>query len=100
MTSTRADQDRTEHTSALETARRQLDGTAEYVDLYSGIVERLKYPTRVVEVSVPLERDDGEVEVFTGYRAQHDDVPGAPTREVSGITQMSLRRSASGCRCG
>lgn len=64
MTSTQVDQDRTEHTSALETARRQLDGAAEYVDLDCGIVERLKHPTRVVEVSVPLERDDGEVEVL------------------------------------
>lgn len=66
----------TAHTSALETARRQLDNAATHVDLDRGIIERLKHPSRVVEVSIPLERDDGEVEVFTGYRAQHDDVRG------------------------
>jgi len=68
--------DETAHTSALETARRQLDNAATHVDLDRGIIERLKHPSRVVEVSIPLERDDGEVEVFTGYRAQHDDVRG------------------------
>ncbi|WP_433631783.1 glutamate dehydrogenase GdhB [Halomicrococcus sp. NG-SE-24] len=62
--------------SALETARRQLSEAATQVDVDSGVIERLKHPTRVVEVTVPLKRDDGEVDVFTGYRAQHDDVRG------------------------
>ena len=62
--------------SALVTARRQLERAATHVDVDPGVIERLKYPTRVQQVSVPLERDDGSVEVFTGYRAQHDDVRG------------------------
>jgi glutamate dehydrogenase (NAD(P)+) len=66
----------TDPESALQTARRQLVEAATHVDIDPGIVERLKYPTRVVEVSVPLKRDDGDVEVFRGYRAQHDDVRG------------------------
>ncbi|WP_436348737.1 glutamate dehydrogenase GdhB [Natronorubrum sp. FCH18a] len=62
--------------SALVTARRQLERAATHVDVDDGIIERLKHPTRVEQVSVPLERDDGSVDVFTGYRAQHDDVRG------------------------
>ncbi|MGM0388961.1 MAG: glutamate dehydrogenase GdhB [Natrinema limicola] len=62
--------------SALVTARRQLERAATHVDVDPGVVERLKHPTRVQQVSVPLEREDGSVEVFTGYRAQHDDVRG------------------------
>ena len=62
--------------SALETARCQLHQAATHVDVKQGVIERLSHPTRVVEVSVPLRRDDGRVEVFTGYRAQHDDVRG------------------------
>ncbi|ADD07303.1 glutamate dehydrogenase (NAD) (plasmid) [Natrialba magadii ATCC 43099] len=62
--------------SALVTARRQLERAAAHVDVDDGVIERLKHPTRVEQVSVPLERDDGSVEVFTGYRAQHDDVRG------------------------
>ncbi|NUB93464.1 Glu/Leu/Phe/Val dehydrogenase [Haloterrigena sp. SYSU A121-1] len=62
--------------SALVTARRQLERAATHVDVDDGVIERLKHPTRVEQVSVPLEREDGSVEVFTGYRAQHDDVRG------------------------
>jgi glutamate dehydrogenase (NAD(P)+) len=62
--------------SALVTARRQLDRAAAHVDVDEGVIERLKHPTRVEQVSVPLRRDDGSVDVFTGYRAQHDDVRG------------------------
>ncbi|AGB37641.1 glutamate dehydrogenase GdhB [Natronococcus occultus] len=62
--------------SALVTARRQLERAATHIDVDDGVIERLKHPTRVEQVSVPLERDDGSVEVFTGYRAQHDDVRG------------------------
>ncbi|WP_227356944.1 glutamate dehydrogenase GdhB [Haladaptatus salinisoli] len=66
----------TESESALETARRQLTEAAAHINVDDGIIERLKHPTRVVEVAVPLKRDDGTVEVFTGIRAQHDDVRG------------------------
>ncbi|WP_121741008.1 glutamate dehydrogenase GdhB [Natronorubrum halophilum] len=62
--------------SALVTARRQLERAATHVDVDPGVIERLKHPTKVQQVSVPLERDDGSVDVFTGYRAQHDDVRG------------------------
>ncbi|WP_126661893.1 glutamate dehydrogenase GdhB [Haloterrigena salifodinae] len=62
--------------SALVTARRQLERAATHVDVDSGVIERLKHPAKVQQVSVPLEREDGSVEVFTGYRAQHDDVRG------------------------
>lgn len=68
--------DSSEVESALETARRQLYHAANHLDIDPNIVERLKYPKRVHEVTVPIERDDGSVEVFTGYRAQHDSVRG------------------------
>ncbi|MFC6906740.1 glutamate dehydrogenase GdhB [Halalkalicoccus tibetensis] len=66
----------TESESALETARRQLDHAANQLDIDPNIVERLKHPNKVHEVTVPIKRDDGTVEVFTGYRAQHDSVRG------------------------
>ncbi|WP_435125756.1 glutamate dehydrogenase GdhB [Halobaculum sp. D14] len=66
----------TEPETALETARRQLEDAAEHLDIEPNIVERLKHPKKVHEVTVPIERDDGSVEVFTGYRAQHDSVRG------------------------
>ncbi|EFW92948.1 NAD(P)-specific glutamate dehydrogenase [Haladaptatus paucihalophilus DX253] len=62
--------------SALDTARRQLTRAAAGTDIDPNIVERLRHPTHVHRVTVPLKRDDGSVEVFTGYRAQHDSVRG------------------------
>ena len=62
--------------SALETAQRQLDRAAALIDLDEDIHTRLSHPTRVLRVSLPVRLDDGDVEVFTGYRAQHDDVRG------------------------
>ncbi|MEF8784879.1 MAG: glutamate dehydrogenase GdhB [Haloarculaceae archaeon] len=68
--------DTSDRESAVETARRQLEDAAAHLDIDPDIVERLKHPTKVQEVTVPIERDDGTVEVFTGYRAQHDSVRG------------------------
>jgi glutamate dehydrogenase (NAD(P)+) len=62
--------------SALQTVRRQLNHAAEHLDIDPNIVERLRHPMSVHEVTIPIERDDGAVEVFTGYRAQHDSVRG------------------------
>ncbi len=37
---------------------------------------KLRTPQRVLEVAVPVRRDDGHVEVFTGWRIQHDTTRG------------------------
>jgi len=63
-------------TSAVETARAQLERTLEYVDVADGIVEELLEPHEVHRVSVPLDRDGNGREVFVGYRAQHNNVRG------------------------
>jgi len=65
-----------ESESALSTARRQLRRAASLVDVDQNVVERFLHPDAVHEVTVPIERDDGSVEVFRGFRAQHDSVRG------------------------
>ena len=65
-----------EHESALETACRQLEEAGRHIDLDQAVIERLKHPAHVHRVSLPIERDSGYLEVFTGYRAQHDSVRG------------------------
>ncbi len=42
-------------------------------------VELLKHPQRILEISLPLQKDNGDIEVFTGYRVQHSDIRG-PTK--------------------
>jgi len=54
----------------------QLDLVREYTDIPDGIWQILRTPERTLEVSVPITRDDGSVEVFTGYRVQHSSARG------------------------
>jgi glutamate dehydrogenase (NAD(P)+) len=44
--------------------------------LPSNLRQRLKVPQRSLIVSLPVRMDDGRVEVFTGYRVQHDSARG------------------------
>ena len=76
MTSEETPEEPTEEESALGTARRQLQHAADHLDIDPNVVERLKHPKKVHEVTVPIERENGDVEVYTGYRAQHDSVRG------------------------
>jgi glutamate dehydrogenase len=41
--------------------------------------ELLKEPLRMLTVRIPVRMDDGNIQVFTGYRAQHNDAVG-PTK--------------------
>ncbi len=56
----------------LEVALAQLDSVAARLALDSGIHKRLRQPQRSLIVSVPTRMDDGRLEVFTGFRVQHD----------------------------
>lgn len=58
------------HTYRLAVA--QFDQAAETMRLDDNLRERLKLPQRSLIVSVPVRMDDGRVDVFTGYRVQHD----------------------------
>ena len=40
------------------------------------VVERIKTPERIHQVSIPLVRDDGRRELFTGFRVQHNSARG------------------------
>lgn len=57
-------------------ALKQLDETAKIINLDQGIHKILSKPKRVLTVSIPVKMDDGSVEVFTGYRSQHNDSRG------------------------
>ncbi|HNG01072.1 MAG TPA: Glu/Leu/Phe/Val dehydrogenase [Nitrospira sp.] len=62
------------HTFRLAVA--QFNEAAEAMQLDTNLRERLKLPQRSLIVSVPVRMDDGRVEVFTGYRVQHDTARG------------------------
>ncbi len=49
----------------------RFDYAARKLNLDNGIWKVLRYPTRELIVHIPVQMDDGRVEVFTGYRVQH-----------------------------
>ena len=59
-------------TPTFRLAVAQFDQAAEAMELDHNLRERLKHPQRSLIVSVPVRMDDGHVEVYTGYRVQHD----------------------------
>lgn len=59
-------------TPTFRLAVAQFDQAAEAMQLDANLHERLKLPQRSLVVSLPVKMDDGRVEVFTGYRVQHD----------------------------
>ena len=53
-------------------AQQQFDAAAEKLDLDDGLRRVLRVPKRELTVNFPVTMDDGHVEVFTGYRVQHN----------------------------
>ena len=53
-------------------AQRQFDIAAEMLNLDSGLRRILRVPQRELSVNFPVKMDDGSIEVFTGFRIQHN----------------------------
>jgi glutamate dehydrogenase (NAD(P)+) len=53
-------------------AQQQFDEAATKLDLDDGLRRVLRVPKRELTVNFPVTMDDGHVEVFTGYRVQHN----------------------------
>ncbi|HNP72844.1 MAG TPA: Glu/Leu/Phe/Val dehydrogenase [Kouleothrix sp.] len=53
-------------------AQRQFDIAADMLDLSSGLRRILRVPQRELTVNFPVKMDDGSIEVFTGFRVQHN----------------------------
>ncbi|MEJ5170742.1 MAG: Glu/Leu/Phe/Val dehydrogenase dimerization domain-containing protein, partial [Fimbriimonadales bacterium] len=60
------------HTNVLAMARQQLAVAAKYLDLDDGLHAVLAQPKRQLIVNFPVVMDDGSVQVFTGFRVQHN----------------------------
>jgi len=50
----------------------EFEGAARILDLDPGIWQILTHPKRQVVVSCPIQRDNGQIEVFTGFRVQYN----------------------------
>jgi glutamate dehydrogenase (NAD(P)+) len=60
------------HGSIFGAMLQEFEGAARLLDLDPGIWQILTHPKRQITVSCPIQRDTGQIEVFTGYRVQYN----------------------------
>ena len=61
-----------EHGTIFGAMLQEFDGAARILKLEPGIWKILTQPKRQIIVSCPVQMDNGEIEVFTGYRVQYN----------------------------
>jgi glutamate dehydrogenase (NAD(P)+) len=61
-----------EHGAIFEAMLQEFDLAARILKLEPGIWRILTHPKRQIIVSCPIQMDNGEIEVFTGYRVQYN----------------------------
>jgi glutamate dehydrogenase (NAD(P)+) len=67
---------RTQGARALSSALAQFEAAADHIGLDSALRAILRVPQREYTVRFPVKLDDGSVQVFTGYRVQHNGARG------------------------
>ncbi len=75
---------------ANDMAIQQFDIAAGMLHLDTNVAARLRRPERALIVSVPTRMEDSRVQVFTGYRVQHNDVLGPFKGGIRYHSEVSL----------
>ena len=60
----------------FQTALSQLKTAALVAKIDPKFIERIQYPDRYIEVTIPVIMDDGSQKIFTGFRSQHNNARG------------------------
>ena len=62
--------------NVYKSAEARFEIAAKKLNLEEGIYSYLKYPSKEITVYIPVARDTGKIEVFTGYRVLHSSIRG------------------------
>ena len=73
-----------------ELALQNFDAAADALQLHPDIREMIKFPERVLTVSVPVRLEDGHIRRFEGYRVQHSTVRGPAKGGIRYHPQVTL----------
>ena len=49
-----------------------LERAGKIIDISPNVIQRLKQPRRAIRVSIPVRMDDHSIQIFKGYRVQHN----------------------------
>src|SRR5579863_4438429 len=76
--------------NAYDVALTNFDAAADALELSQDIREMIKYPERVLTVSVPVRMDTGHIHRFEAYRVQHSSVRGPSKGGIRYHPQVTL----------
>ena len=76
--------------NAYDLALENFDTAADSLELSQDIRAMIKYPERVLTVSVPVRMDDGHIHRFEAFRAQHSSVRGPAKGGIRYHPQVTL----------
>lgn len=84
--------------NAFSVAQEQFDRIADMMELDAGTRAFLRDPMREYSFSIPVRMDDGNVQVFRGYRVQHNDARGPakgglrfhPLETLDGVRALAM----------
>ena len=74
----------------LDTALQEFYGAADEMGLSERLISILSHSERRLHVSIPVEMDDGSVEVFDGYRVQHSTALGPSKGGIRYDTEVDM----------
>jgi glutamate dehydrogenase (NAD(P)+) len=79
-----------DETNPFEGMMSRFDRAAQLLDLEPGLYKVLRHPEKQIIVSVPVMMDNGELEVFTGYRVLYNTVRGPAKGGIRFDLQVNL----------
>ncbi len=87
----RPDKDRFLHEeNPFEAMMSRFDRAAELLDLEPGIYKVLRHPEKAITISIPVQMDNGDVEVFTGHRVIYNTSRGPAKGGIRFDTAVTL----------
>ncbi len=79
-----------DESNPFEAMMSRFDRAAELLNLDRGIYRILRSPERQLIVAIPVEMDDGSIQVFTGYRVHHNTARGPAKGGIRFSPEVSL----------
>src|SRR6202167_5247579 len=76
--------------NVYKSAEARFEIAAKKLSLEEGIYSYLKYPSKEITVYIPVARDSGKIEVFTGYRVLHSSIRGPGKGGIRFAPDVSL----------
>jgi len=79
-----------EELNVYQSAEARFEAAAKKLGLEEGVYRYLKCPDREITIYIPVARDSGDMEIFTGYRVLHSNVRGPGKGGIRFAPDVSL----------